>query len=262
MPNWNPELYLKFEAERSRPANDLAARVASLFAGRKAPGSALDVGCGPGNSTAAIAAAYPLAALTGIDSSPDMIERARSSGIRAEWVFADAASWEPGRKFDLVFSNAAIQWVPDQAALIARMSSWLEPGGALAVQVPGNGDSPLHRALIEAAATFPDNGRFAGVEDLICYHEPAFFHRSLAAAGLEGDIWETTYWHRLPGKESLVEWYSGTGMRPWLEQLSGDAERALFRSRVLEIASPSYPDLPDGSVFFPFRRIFFTAVRR
>lgn len=262
MPSWNPDLYLRFNEQRTRPARDLAARAAALYAGREGPARAVDVGCGPGNSTAVVAESFPGAEITGVDSSREMIAKARLSGVSADWRVADAAEWEPDAPVDLVFSNAALQWVPDQASLIRKMAAWLGKGGVMAVQVPGNGESPLHRALRGVAEGFADRERFEGLDDAIRYHEPGFFHEALETAGVEGDIWETTYWHRLPNRNALIEWYSGTGMRPWLDRLSGDAERDRFKARVLEAAGPEYPDLPDGSVFFPFRRIFFTALKR
>lgn len=262
MPSWNPDLYLKFSEQRTRPARDLASRAAAHFAGRKGPERAADIGCGPGNSTATVAETFPGAALTGVDSSPEMIAKARESALSADWTVADAAEWEPPSKFGLVFSNAALQWIPDQASLIAKMAGWLESGGVLAVQVPGNGGSPLHLALREAAEGFAGAERFAGLDDAIRYREPGYFHEALEAAGLEGDIWETTYWHRLPNRASLIEWYSGTGMRPYLDRLRDGEERERFKDRVLEIAEGGYPELADGTVFFPFRRIFFTGVKR
>lgn len=262
MPSWNPDLYLRFNEQRTRPARDLAARAAALFADRGAPSRAVDVGCGPGNSTAVVAERFPATEILGVDSSPEMIAKARVSGVPADWQVADAAEWEPGVPVDLVFSNAALQWVPDQAALIHKMAAWLGKGGVMAVQVPGNGESPLHRALRSAAEDFAGPERFRGLDDAIRYREPGFFHEALENAGLEGDIWETTYWHRLPNRNALIDWYSGTGMRPWLDRLSDDAERDLFKACVLETAEPEYPLMDDGTVFFPFRRIFFTACKR
>ncbi len=278
MPDWNPELYLKFGAERTRPALDLALRARTLVeaaatarpTAAAVPGAAaasaaiLDLGCGPGNSTAVLAAVFPGAAFVGIDSSPDMISTARASGLAAEWQVADASIWEPGRSFGLVFSNAVLQWIPDQVRLLARMWSWLAPGGVLAVQVPGNGGSPLHRALRRTAADAAWRSRFAGrasgVDDAIRYQEPPFYYDTLAPLGGTVDIWETTYWHLLGGQAALIDWYSGSGMRPWLERL-GEAEGQAFKQAVLDAAAPEYPVRPDGSVFFPFRRIFVTAVK-
>jgi len=272
MADWDPRLYLKFGAERTRPALDLATRARAVLEGAAAAGgapvrvlAALDLGCGPGNSAAVLAAVFPGAALVGVDSSPEMIAAARSSGLEAEWIVADAAAWEPRRAFDLVFSNAALQWIPDQAALLARMWSWLAPGGVVAVQVPGNGESGIHRALRRTAADASWRSRFAsrasGVEEAIRYHEPDFYFDALARLGGSAEVWESTYWHVLAGHAALIDWYSGTGMRPWLDRLTDEFERRAFKEAVLEAASADYPLRADGCVFFPFRRIFFTATK-
>lgn len=288
MPDWNPALYLKFGAERTRPALDLALRARALLAARSeaaeagglaagaepAPAvvgaprlAALDLGCGPGNSTAVLATAFPGAELMGVDSSPEMIAEARRSwgevgrGLDAEWIVADGGTWEPGRSFDLVFSNAALQWIPDQAALLPRMWSWLAPGGVLAVQVPGNGESGIHRALRRTARSGPWRSRFADMDDPIRYYEPDFYYEVLAPLSGSVDVWESSYWHLLAGQSALIDWYSGTGMRPWLDRLADEAEQRAFKDAVLEAARADYPPRADGSVFFPFRRIFFTATK-
>lgn len=273
MAGWNPELYLKFADQRTRPSRDLAIRARACLDGRtggkgsnggnegSATIHAIDLGCGPGNSTAVVAEFFPDAAIVGLDSSPEMIASAKKTGIRADWLLADVATWNTERKFDLVFSNAMLQWVPDQRSLLSNMASWLAPGGVIAVQVPGNGNSPLHRALVSVAASFPGHERFAGLDDAIRYREPEFYHDELAALGLVSDIWETTYWHRMETQESMIEWYSGTGMRPWLERLRDDGERNAFKRDVLDRARSEYPVRDDASVLFPFRRIFFTASR-
>jgi trans-aconitate 2-methyltransferase len=264
MATWDPALYLKFNEQRSRPATDLALRARALLGERsdaKRPLSILDLGCGPGNSTAILAAVFPGADLLGLDSSAEMIAAARASGLAAEWVTADAALWEADRNFGLVFSNAALQWIPDQAATLGRMWTSLAPGGALAVQVPGNGTSPLHRALRSVAASGPWRMKFAGLDDFIRYNEPDFYYECLAPLDGSVEVWETTYWHVLGGHGALIDWYKGTGMRPWLELLEGESERKAFTDAVLETAAPEYPLRDDGSVFFPFRRIFFTATK-
>ncbi|HCM26203.1 MAG: hypothetical protein A2Z99_02535 [Treponema sp. GWB1_62_6] len=261
---WDPDLYLKFGAERSRPALDLAQRARILLSARTETGaglSILDLGCGPGNSTAVLAGVFPGSSLTGLDSSGEMIAAARSGGPAASWIIADATDWRSDRSFDLIFSNAVLQWIADQETLLGRLWSTLADGGVLAVQVPGNSLSPLHRALRTTAANGPWRNEFSGLDDLIRYHEPDFYHEVLAPFGGTVDVWETTYWHVLAGHDGLIDWYRGTGMRPWLEKLADPAERAAFISAVREEAAPAYPLRADGSVLFPFRRIFFTAVK-
>jgi trans-aconitate 2-methyltransferase len=265
---WDPALYNSFLEQRTQPARDLARRLAGSSV-RTADSSrtenlvVLDVGCGPGNSTAVLAEVFPGAKLTGLDSSPEMIQESRKSGLQADWVIADGAFWTPPQAYDIVFSNAAFQWIPDQAGALRKAWSWLAPGGSLAVQVPGNGASGLHRALLAAAADprwkkrSPDG--FAGLEAVIHYHEPDFYYETLAPLGGKVDVWETTYWQVMENRQALISWYSGTGMRPWLEALGTEADRLDFKADVLARAAADYPERADGSVFFPFRRVFFIA---
>jgi len=263
MGSWDPNLYLKFGAERTQPAWDLARRLAAILGTRGSPlaPAILDLGCGPGNSAAVLAALWPGSLLVGLDSSPDMIEAARRSPFPAEWAVADASTWEPGRSFDAVFSNAALQWIPDQAGLLERAWSWLVPGGALAFQVPGNEGSPLHRAVKAQAASPSWSGTFLHPVAGHRGEEPDFYYEVLAPFGGELQVWETTYWHLLPGHGSLLEWYRGTGLRPWLEALPDEESRSAFVDELLEAVRKDYPSRADGSVFFPFRRIFFTATK-
>ena len=139
MPSWNPDLYLQFANQRTRPAWDLATRARSLVKERAdRPLRIVDLGCGPGNSTAVLATSFPGAEIVGLDSSPDMIQQAKASSVSASWVVADVETWRPETTFDLLFSNALLQWVPDQSALLATVAQWLAPGGVIAIQVPGD----------------------------------------------------------------------------------------------------------------------------
>jgi trans-aconitate 2-methyltransferase len=255
---WNPDLYLKFNEERTRPARDLAMRAVALLGQARAV-DVVDLGCGPGNSTTVLAELFPGARLVGVDSSQEMIDKARAAGLAARWVVADAAAWQPAQAFDLVFSNAMLQWLPDQDDVVRRMWSWLRPGGVLAVQVPANGASPLHRALSAVSAGSRWSSCFGGLGDRIRYREPDHWHDTLAAVGARADVWETTYWHVLDGQQALIDWYASTGLRPWLERLDAEMERQAFKEEVLRHAAPSYPVRRDGTVLFPFRRVFFTA---
>ena len=257
---WDPQQYLKFRDERTRPSIDLAARITLA-----SPARILDVGCGPGNSTEVLHDRWPAARITGLDSSEEMIERARASHDWGEWVCADAAALGKDADrgaWDLVFSNAVLQWIPDHERLVPALFSLVARGGALAVQVPANAGSPLHRSLLRAADD-PRWRRFtAGCASRLVYHEPSFYHGLLCGHTDRIEVWETTYHHELADHLALVEWYKGTGMRPCLERLPDEPSRRAFEDDVLEGCRADYPVQPNGRVLYPFRRLFFVACAR
>ena len=239
---------------------DLAARI-----DLSAPATILDVGCGPGNSTEVLRGRWPSSRITGLDSSAQMIAAARASHDWGAWVCADAASLGvdgEGERWDLVFSNATLQWIPDHERLVPRLLSLVNPRGALAVQVPANAGSPLHRSLVRTADD-PRWSRFtAGCASLLVYHEPSFYYGLLCGLAERIEVWETTYHHPLENHRALGEWYRGTGMRPCLERLPDDAARRAFEDAVLEDCRADYPVQPDGRIVYPFKRLFFVAYAR
>ncbi len=195
MADWDAGQYLKFADERTRPAADLLARVAL-----EAPARVVDLGCGPGNSTALLAARFPDAAITGLDSSPAMLEEARRTLPGVTFVAADLAAWAPDGALDLIFANAVLQWLPDHAALLPRLAGFLAPGGCLAVQVPDNLDEPSHRLMREVAAEAPFREALAGAAGartaLGTFQD---YDTWLSRAGCTVDLWRTTYVHPLQG---------------------------------------------------------------
>ena len=250
MASWSPSQYLKFSEERTRPCRDLAARVKLT-----APRRIIDLGCGPGNSTEVLAERWPAAELTGLDSSADMIAQARSAHPQWTWIMADIAQWAAAdHLYQLAFSNAALQWVPGHAVLLPQLLTCAE---VLAMQVPGNRDGPAHRVMREVAKRYPLDGR---VREWFA-HDAAFYYDTLAPHALRLDLWETEYLHVMDSAESIVEWYKGTGMRPFLEALDSDADRGRFTADYLAAIKEAYPARPDGKVLFPFRRIFVIACR-
>lgn len=251
MPSWSPSQYLKFSEERTRPCRDLAARVDLA-----APHRIIDLGCGPGNSIEVLAERWPAAELTGLDSSADMIAKASAAHPEWTWIAGDIAHWAVGsHHYDLAFSNAALQWVPDHAALFPRL---LQRADVLAVQVPGNWDGPAHRVMREVAKRYPLDGR---VREWFT-HDAAFYYDVLAPHAGRLDLWETEYIHVMDSAEAIVEWYQGTGMRPFLEALDSDADRARFTADYLAAIRAAFPPRSDGKVLFPFRRIFIVAESR
>ena len=253
MPTWKADQYLKFAAERTQPCRDLAVRV-----GLESPRRVIDLGCGPGNSAEVLAARWPRAELTGLDSSSDMIERARAAHPEWQWMAGDIEQWAAGADcFDLVFSNAALQWVPDHRSLFPRLLSRVSAGGALAVQMPNNFDAEAHTLMREVASRFPET---KSVREWFV-HEAGFYYDALAPVSVRVDLWATEYIHVMDGPEDIVEWYKGSGMRPFLDALPNDAERARFMEEYLAAIRQGYLARPNGDLLFPFRRLFMVAYR-
>ena len=253
---WDPSQYLRFEAERSQPCRDLIARVLPL-----APARIVDLGCGTGTSTALLRAQWPGASTVGVDNSPEMLAAARRAGPEVTWTVADIATWATEAPYDLVFSNAALHWVPDHAALFPRLFAAVAPGGALAVQMPVNGDAPAHRRIREVAGSPRWTDRWPA--DLPGSHvgPTETYYDALAPMARTVELWRTEYVHVLPDAPAIVEWVKGTTLRPYLTALPTDAERTEFLGEITEGVRAAYPSRPDGSVLFPFRRLFLVARR-
>lgn len=254
MPVWDADQYLKFQRERTQPAIDLAARVRL-----ETPERIVDVGCGPGNSTAVLANRFPQAELSGLDSSIEMLKTARQSHPEIHWFQADLASWKPEEKYDLLFSNAVLQWVPDHKAIFPRLMSFLKPHGALAVQLPAHYDSPLHRCVVEVSQLPGWHDQTAEARQALGCESCSFYYDLLSPLSEEIDLWETKYIHIMESVESILEWFRGTGLRPYLEALPDDRERARFEAELLERYQATYPIQENGKVLFPFRRLFIVA---
>lgn len=253
MPGWDAEQYLKFTGERTRPAIDLAARIAL-----EQPRSIIDLGCGPGNSTEILAARWPDAEITGLDCSPEMIETARAKHPDWRWMTGDIPQWaqEQGPSYDLVFSNAALQWVDDHSAIYPGLMQRVAAGGALAVQVPGNFDAPAHEIMREIEKSSAWRGRFREHVKEWHAHDPGFYYDAVAPHATRVDLWTTEYQHVMPSAEAIVEWYKGSGLRPFLQALETERDRAEFLEEYTERIRLEYPARANGMVLFPFKRIF------
>jgi len=216
----------------------------------------VDLGCGPGNLTGLLAQRWPGADVLGLDSSPEMIERAQVPGVR--FAVRDLREWvsdEP-EQVDVLVSNATLQWVPDHLELLPRLVERVSPGGWLAFQVPGNFDEPSHTIRRDLAAEERYAAHTAGVA-VPDSHDPATYLEVLAATGCTVDAWETTYLHVLTGDDPVFTWVSGTGARPTLEALPPGLREGFeeeFRAR-LRAAYPRH----DYGVLLPFRRVFVVA---
>jgi trans-aconitate 2-methyltransferase len=255
MSDWNPALYARFSDERARPIVDLLARVPLERARR-----IVDLGCGAGASTAPLVARFPDAEVLGIDTSPAMIEKARAEVPGARFEIADIADFVPDEPVDLLFSNAALQWLPDHATLLPRLMSRLAPGGVLAVQMPDNLDEPSHRAMraVAAAPRFADRLREAtGARAEILSFEAT--HDAIAGCAAVIDQWRTTYVHPLAGIGAVADLLRSTALRPFLEPLD-EADRAAFLERWTATIAPAHPATADGRVLYRFPRRFLVAV--
>jgi trans-aconitate 2-methyltransferase len=259
MPTWSAEQYLKFGDERTRPCRDLAARIAVPDARR-----IIDLGCGPGNSTEVLASHWPDAEIAGFDSSAAMLETARKSRPERQWIEGDIVAWASGSgpHYDVVFANASLQWIPDHAANFPRLLARVAPAGAFAAQLPGNHKGPIHQTMRDIAAStawrkwFP-SGRVREWHS----SDLAHYYDMLAPHAARLDTWETTYLHIMSAAEDIVEWYKGSGLRPYLEAIGEESVRQRFVAEYLEAIRPLYPPRSDGKVLFPFRRIFMIAYR-
>lgn len=250
--NWDPETYMTFSKERTRPAMELLARVPV-----PSPKRVIDLGCGPGNSTALLAARWPEADIEGLESSPEMLAKARAFGTRARFVEAEVESWTPRAQYDVVFSNATLHWIGAHGALLPRLMGRVAERGVLAFQVPRNFEAPSHRLMREVAA---DGPWAAKLEDArpVNVLSPEEYYDILAPVSASLDIWETCYLHVLEGEDPVFDWVSGTGLRPFVQRLDpGERENFLgaYRARLRE----AYPQRADGKTLFPFQRLFAVA---
>ncbi len=250
--SWDPDRYLAYADERARPFVDLVGRIAATD-----PRRVVDLGCGPGNLTRMLAERWPAADVHGLDSSAEMVARAKSPGSGGiRYDVADLRGWWAAEPVDVLLSNATLQWVPGHLDLLPRLVAQVAPGGWFAFQVPGNFDEPSHRLLQELGA----DDRFADhLRDIArpAAHGPQTYLESLCDLGCRVDAWETTYLHVLSGEDPVFAWISGTGARPALQALPGDL-RPTFEEEYKQLLRDAYPPGPHGTVL-PFRRVFVVA---
>ncbi|MFC5728554.1 MULTISPECIES: methyltransferase domain-containing protein [Nocardioides] len=251
---WDPRRYLAYADERGRPFVELIARIAATD-----PGVVVDLGCGPGNLTALLRQRWPDARVTGIDSSPEMIEAARRGVPAVTFAVDDLRDWlaqtAPG-EVDVLVSNATLQWLPDHLDLLPSLVGAVRPRGWLAFQVPGNFDEPSHTLRDELAAEEPYAAHMAGVATPAA-HDAATYLRALQRLGCDVEAWETTYLHVLHGPDPVFTWVSGTGARPTLQALPSPL-LPRFEEELKARLRAAYPDDGHG-VVLPFRRVFVVA---
>ncbi|WP_017973887.1 trans-aconitate 2-methyltransferase [Actinopolyspora halophila] len=255
---WDPETYLAFSDQRERPARDLLARM-----NHPAPGSVVDLGCGVGNLAPLLTRRWPAARLEALDSSPEMVRAAVAGGVQAQ--VRDVRDWVPGADTDVVVCNAVLQWVPDHVELVR---GWLDalPGGAVfGMQLPGNFHAPAHRAVYELASR-AEWGEETGaalrnaLRDPDRVVTPLEYARALSGPNVLVDTWESTYVHRLHGRDPVLNWLRGTALRP-VRALLDDRSWERFLEELAPMLRSAYPEEADGSTWFPFRRVFAVAWR-
>lgn len=256
MPEWNAKQYTKFIKERTQPAIDLANRI-----NLSSPNEIIDIGCGPGNSTRVLYEKFPKAHITGADNSENMLKQARDNNPNLDFKLFDANTDFPllKQKFDVVFSNACIQWLPNHKELIPKMMSVLKDGGILAVQTPMNYKEPIHIIISELVKGAKWKDKFAKPRIFYNLTQGEYFDL-LSDISSDFSIWETVYCHRMASHESIMEWYKGTGLRPYLEALS-EQDAKEFENDVFAEVKKAYPIQANGEIIFRFPRFFFTAVK-
>ena len=254
---WSPHQYLKFDDERTRPARDLLAQVPL-----ESVTNAIDLGCGPGNSTELIVARFGPVGVSGMDSDVNMLEAARKRLPGIPFVAGDLSTWRPGEPADLLFANAVFQWLPYHLDIFDRLMDGLKPGGVLAVQMPDNLAEPSHRLMEETAHNGPwrdtfkrDSARRSSLPP------PATYYDRLVPKSSRVDIWHVIYNHPLPDAAAIVEWVKSTGLRPYLEKIA-QRRREAFTADYLARVTQAYPAMADGRVLLRFPRLFAVAVKR
>ena len=254
---WDPQLYSRFLKERTQPAIDLANHI-----GLSEPRNAIDIGCGPGNSTRVLADRYPQMQVTGADFSEDMLAQARANHPELQFMHFDASCDFPSirGKYDIVFSNACIQWLPHHERLLPEMMSALTVGGVLAVQIPVNYDEPIHCIIRDVVHSTKWCGQLADSRALEMLTDSEYFD-ILAGQTTDFHLWKTVYMHRLPSHSSIMDWYRGTGLRPYLDRLNS-TDAAAFEQEIFDEVVKAYPVQANDEIIFRFPRLFFTAVKQ
>ena len=250
---WDPGQYLAFAGPRMQPAVDLLGRVH-----HENPATIVDLGCGPGNITPMLQQRWPDAEITGVDNSDEMLTRARDTVPGVDFINQDIFTWEPSRKFDVLFSNAALQWVKGHEVLFPKVMSLVAPGGVAAIQIPRNFEAPSHTLMTDVINAGPWRELLTPVRHDVPTQRPDYYYDLLSPLVKTLDIWETEYLQVLEGENPVAEYTKGSWLmrflsyldEPWKSEFEAD-----YRARVLK----AYPQRADGKTLFPFRRQFILA---
>lgn len=255
MRDWNASHYLKYADDRTRPAFDLVARL-----DLESPRTIVDLGCGTGNSTQVLHSRWPQAEVCGIDNSPAMLEVARRDYPRQSWRLAEIVDWSAEQPYDLVFSNAALHWLPNHDRLVQHLLSQVADGGALAFQIPSRTYPEVRQHIHDIALAPAWAERMVAPRSALTMEAPSFYYDVLSSGTTKLDIWETEYGLVMQDRAAIVDWIASTGLRPFLEVLE-EHEQQTFLAMLQARVDSSYPIRSDGKVLFPFRRLFVIAYR-
>ena len=253
---WDSQLYLRYERERTQPSIDLLSKI-----GLESPGEIIDLGCGPGNSTLVLRERWPAARITGLDSSTAMIEKARQSQATVEWRVGDIQTWYEPKRFDLIFANASLHWVGDHESLTKRLIEAVKPSGVFAFQMPALYNQPAGQAIRDVSESPAWKSHRLSDRHVLRTHTPGEYYDWLAPLSKQLQIWETVYFHEMANHEAIVEFYSSTALKVYLEGLPTAELKDQFKASVLEAFRSLFPTQRNGKVLFSFRRIFVIAAR-
>lgn len=250
---WDPQQYLAFSGHRLRPALDLLSHIPD-----KGQRSIVDLGCGPGTVTTYLTQRWPEADVVGLDSSEEMLEKAHAAAPGARFEVADIADWAPREPVDLIYTNAALHWLPDHQSLFPALFKQLKPGGILAVQIPRNFGRPSHTSVADAADDGPWSSTLAPMIKPPPTHAPNVYYDILSPLAAKLDIWETDYTQALDGENPVAEWTKGTWLRPFLDALE-EPHRSEFENAYRQRVAAAYPKQANGKTLLPFLRLFIIA---
>jgi len=252
--DWNPELYLKFDKERIQPSIDLVSRIDF-----DNPAKIIDIGCGPGNSTQILSQRWPECKITGIDNSLAMIAKAKLDFPDQKWELLDAGKDEILGKFDIVFSNATIQWIPNHFELLKKFKSILSDSGIIAIQLPLFFDMPLGQSIVRISKEKRWSAVTESANHLFTIHNHSEYYDFLSELFNSVEIWESDYIHIMDSHHSILEMIKSSGLRPYTDKLENDIDKRDFEEKVLTDIKKDYPIQKNDKILFPFKRLFFIA---
>jgi trans-aconitate 2-methyltransferase len=252
--DWDPDLYLKFNKERVQPSIDLISRIQYSD-----PKCIIDIGCGPGNSTQILTQRWPDSTIVGIDNSASMIEKANKDFPDLKWMLIDAGKDEIPGRYDIVFSNATIQWIPNHSQLFSKFKALLNDKGLIAVQIPLFFEMKIGQSIQMISNESKWSRYTATVSDLFTMHSSIEYYDMLSKIFDSIEFWQTDYIHIMNSHRSILEMIKSTGLKPYLERIRNDSDKEEFELEVLDSISQDYPVRADGKVLFPFKRFFFIA---